>query len=371
MWYRIVSVKSWALCFASVLMASSLHELRAQEPLASLFDAWEKREVDTVSISAKWTCQITYPKGKLLTRVREHPCPPEDTTVDLGSTFLLQRDRIKISQEGLDWVTSVERFLPTKFIGVYDGKNSKAYYSVDPTGEHPVGMIFKDYKSGEDRLGIDYVFPFLMFYKPLRYGPFQRAHSRLVTDQSLIDNKKCLLVEQMVSSQKYRVWVDPEQDFAVLRFMVLIDDKTFTRRDIWYQAGQGGVIYPKGWSLSTYDQKNELREHDKATVTRCIVNESMQDEDFQLMFPPGTVVEDEKNERRYIVREGGEKRIITPQEDERLVTYQQLKDSESGMAGLSKGVSSRWYWRWITASGFACTLLILVLVKLRKRGVAR
>jgi hypothetical protein len=382
MWYRALSVKSWALCFAPVLMASSLQELRAQDPLASLFDAWKKRQADTVSINAKWTCQITFPKGKLPTRVRERPCPPEDTTVEMSRTLLLQGDRIKISEEGLGWATSVERFLPTKFVGVYDGKDSKSYYSVDPSGEFPFGTIFKDYKSGERPIGINYVFPFLMFYKPLRYGPFgrdgpfQRASCRLVSDRALIDNKRCLLVEQIVKNivglQKSWVWVDPEQDFAVLRFIILTgDDKTDTRLDIWYQAGQRGVIYPKGWSLSVYDQKNELREYDKATVARCVVNESIQDEDFQLTFPPGTLVGDDKNNRRYIVREGGEKRIITPEEDERGATYQQLLDSESGMAGLSQGASSRPYWRWIAASGFACTLLILVLVKLRQRGGAR
>jgi hypothetical protein len=92
---------------------------------------------------------------------------------------------------------------------------------------------------------------------------------------------------------------------------------------------------PKSWKYSFY-AGGKLRKSLAAEVKRFAVNVELNDEDFAVAFPPGSIVVDKVEGRTWLVRDDGEKRFIL--DSERGATYDEIKNSQSGQA---RGARSR------------------------------
>ena len=96
------------------------------------------------------------------------------------------------------------------------------------------------------------------------------------------------------------------------------------------------------------------------------INTIVDTDTFKFDFPVGTLVTDSRaGEARYIVREGGGRRVVLPAEVS--LSYQQLLDSET--AGTDAGWSAGDYLRWIglcTLVVAACLLLVRIVSRAKR-----
>ena len=108
------------------------------------------------------------------------------------------------------------------------------------------------------------------------------------------------------------------------------------------------------------------------SVTKYEFNVEIPISEFRFEFPAGTFVTDERNKERWILREGGKKRMITQPEINAGWSYEQLAATEPGMTAGPTGPTGR---RWplpVLIFALVICLSVFVVRRLRRRmqGVA-
>jgi hypothetical protein len=111
-------------------------------------------------------------------------------------------------------------------------------------------------------------------------------------------------------------------------------------------------------------------------VERYETDIKVSDQDFDIEFPAGTLVMDERPQPGigrtgtldYLVMPSGDKRIITW--DERHATYKELQETPSGMAGLKRRNHQGLSWFLVANVVLLAALLILVLIRRRVKKSA-
>jgi hypothetical protein len=78
------------------------------------------------------------------------------------------------------------------------------------------------------------------------------------------------------------------------------------------------------------ERDGRLNHLSEINVLAYEINPKTSPEDFTIEFPAGTWVTDEMQGIDYIVRPGGEKRLITMAEKTAQLSYEQLLNSETG-----------------------------------------
>lgn len=101
----------------------------------------------------------------------------------------------------------------------------------------------------------------------------------------------------------YRICLDPHAGHAVRRVRLESKRSPFQTDILWKQ--HNGLWLPDSWeTVWTFDDGTP-RHTIKATVERIRLNEPIPDSEFDLTFPPGVKVLDERTNSSYLVREDG------------------------------------------------------------------
>jgi hypothetical protein len=159
------------------------------------------------------------------------------------------------------------------------------------------------------------------------------------------------------------LWLDNERDFLPLRYLHQTSQKPVIQIDYLEWIRLASEWLPTEWRRAYLNPDREtINQSGLAVVHTHLLNHPINANEFTLEFPVGTWVEDardRKNRQKYIVRDQGQKREITERELSDGATYEQLLNTETGMA-LSYRSSSggTWHSTIIQAAG---VLLIICL----------
>jgi hypothetical protein len=117
-----------------------------------------------------------------------------------------------------------------------------------------------------------------------------------------------------------------------VRFTSAVEGKEGIRLTVSYERDATHGWVPSGWeSVWVNPESGALVESSSCKVTKYTVNEPIPQDEFDIVFPPGTIVHDDAAAQTYLVRDRNVKRVITP--GERGATYEEILATESGMAG--------------------------------------
>jgi hypothetical protein len=157
-------------------------------------------------------------------------------------------------------------------------------------------------------------------------------------------------------------WVDPARDFLLVRFTTERAGKLGHQVDIEYAMDDSNGYIPNKWSIMVLNASGGLSFTEEAKLTTYEINPEIKSDLFDLDFPIGSWVTNNREEGKdgkpteYIIRPNGEKRIILPQE--RGASYEELLGSASGMLRpLTKRNIAVWVYIGLTAAfGVAISL---------------
>lgn len=127
---------------------------------------------------------------------------------------------------------------------------------------------------------------------------------------SVIQGKRLLEYRGQIKydTQNFTCWVDPTTDYVVrrLKWNYVSSDKTKNMIDIRYDLKPGdSAVRPSGWTITSYAQNGKVSRSYEVTVDSVSRNPSVAAERFDIVFPPGLEVSDQRNGTYHLVREDG------------------------------------------------------------------
>jgi hypothetical protein len=347
-------------------------------------EAWRSREQRTKSLVFDWQEAELITKGsRCFTTVEGNPIvykpvfyPPHDVTYEYKRRLKVDRQKMRYESRGPMEVQELGVYLPRWYLSLSDGNVAKTFFDKDESGDersHASGFIRDPPKQ------IDAEFlqlrAILVSYRPftMNLGEDYDLSKYLMRGTGVtIHERDCVVLTGTSKGMwQNRLWIDSEREFVPVRWQSIVQGVLRIQLDVEYEHDASYGWVPCAWKWSCYGHPDagqpvgKLTEQGSAHVTRHELNVHIPGSEFVFDFPVGTYVGDERNNEHYILRKGGEKRIVTEGEMAVGYTYQRLAATESGKAGGVAGRGLKWGWAFSVIGVLVVTLLVLVL---RRRG---
>jgi hypothetical protein len=350
-----ISPKCLVYFVAVVIALGSSSPASADEEATrkAVIRAWKKKEQETSSFRFEWTNKVIDSKENL-------PVPAKEDVVFQGkSSIIVSGSRMSTSFDGPSWVQ--DRFLPQLHRNAFDGNSSKSLRVFVPSErKHPIGDI------NSTRINPDansnFCIPIQLAFRAFHpvMGRFDENKLQVINEKCFISDKECIQIDQKKPNYVARCWVDPKRDYAIVRYAMVFDGFPTFQCDVEYKRGPKFGWVPESWHsvlINRHSKTISLDEDHHAQVTNFEINGPVEDYEFQLEFPPGTVGMDWINDQRFVVLGDGTIRVATRAEDERGMTYDELLHSET----------KTWGRNLLTAASIAILGMILGLLLLKVR----
>ncbi len=295
----------------------------------------ELTETELIPAGAKPPLGMFPGTKKESTGAKREPLPRTDISVECARTVLLSGRMLRMNREGSYWHPARAEVEEHKYISSFDGEVAKCFYDEKSIGELG-GFILKDARN-QDFDNYHYL-PIALAFRPcdLDMGGRDLAKYTVNPGMQTIDGRAYVVITGNPRQSSYEtLWLDPQRDFLVVR--ARDESGNSTTFDISYQKDSSFGWVPSEWKwIARGGNSGRLFGQAVAKVTTYTINTDIPKAAFQFEFPVGTYVSDLRTEdiERYIVRQGGKKRIITKEEIRRGAgaDYKELLSTESGMA---------------------------------------
>lgn len=372
-----------------VLWGTPFGKLTAQEEkdaVEKVIQAWRNRQERTRSGHFIMEESRTFAEGTLTSKANSFRSrllepgiqaearngPFRDTTVEVQSILSFEGDRMRYTIKGSQWAPEREEFLESTYLSVFDGSVGKTFYSDSDGGKlFPLGFIDAKTDKNPDAQTC-YLYAIFMNYRPFHpaMGQFS-SQGWTMAGKGVVDGKDCLIVENVGNSWTKSCWVDPARDYIILRYTnrTTRGSKDVSKLNISYLNDKNNGCIPSLWkAVLLFPERGTLNEGSTVSVSSYTINPSFEPSEFQFDFPVGTFVRHFQEKDQYLVDKNGGKRIVTQEELNRNVTYAQLRDTPSGMAGLAP--SRRWSWPVLLIAGSLLGIFLSALWRRRRTPAA-
>jgi hypothetical protein len=154
-----------------------------------------------------------------------------------------------------------------------------------------------------------------LVFRPSQLMDVQASQFRLVTEHAIVDGLHCVKLQrpQPGSALVEHCWVDPARDDVPILWEKTLRGELMWRVAIQYRLSRDHNLgwVPDRWTCQDDGAQLHVLQ---CTVTKLSVNESFPPKTFQLDFPPGTLVFDERSHAQFVVATNGS-RAPAPQFD--------------------------------------------------------
>lgn len=289
--------------------------------------------------------------------------PPATTKMTVHKEVWFDGNKVRtVSRGNNSFSVDSMAYRLNELIGVFDGDTIMTTLTSDgalDTKDVPVGHI--EVARAPAELRFPSVRPILMAYRSFSPSLARFDPERLVLTKrtAMIDGRRCLEIEHLDSAankrSKSRIWIDPSRDHLITRTLSITDGFVKQRMDIRYKehAEQGWV--PSGWEVRTFSKEDGLDQVHVGTVTEAEINAPIEARVFQLTFPKGSMVIDEKENTTSLVMPDGNRRRLSNREQR--LSYAQL----TGLEPVPGGLAPRRSLVWMTVGGLGGVALLLSL----------
>jgi hypothetical protein len=350
-----------ALVCAALLRVTTTGQPAAVEDPAIRAARARQEAVKTLEVRLKRTEVVA--KGGMTLKLVAHSRPPtlaplKETSLESTSHFVFDRDKIRAESDdqNLQWGSNYTAEVTRReFVGTFDGKTTKLVYPKGIGGHRPsVGIIAED--KGSDVTWMIDAAPIALTFRglnPMIAHP-SLDHLRRVGEGVLIDGSLCReYAAKPGSKSPSRYWLDPAKDHVLRR----VQEKKGARiTDVQYRRDQTIGWVPVSWVTKRYGPDGDLLSTTTVEVLKMAFNTPQPSEQFDLAFPPGAHVHDNRTKglTQYLVQtDGSLRRLPNPGEEA------PISEGEPRVAWFENT-------KWLLA-GVAATLIALGLLYLRQK----
>lgn len=203
-------------------------------------------------------------------------------------------------------------FLKHSQIEVFDGVRWRAHYPVG-IGESPIPQgILLDEPPGVEVgmspavLTFRWPDPEFRLFRIDQFKPSGRVEA--------IDGVKCIAYEFPLRDSIQRCWLDPASNFVVRQVESERGGHITVRNSISYRNDPTAGWVPTGWRVEVLESDGSPTFVRECEVTRLVLNQPIDPNEFTIVFEPGTQVYDQKSKKQFYVLGGGDMREFTSSE---------------------------------------------------------
>lgn len=268
---------------------------------SEIIAAWQKRQGAINTFRFSWTEEQTHPRGWLSNPrypERERSAIPGlliDRSYAVAKTLAVAGNKMRYSFEldrkeepdGVDVIARQggNRGLGVRrhysYVSVFDGQIGAVRLS--SFLDHPPGTVIQT-TANVDAQNLD-TRPILMAFRPLDAVMGHRLIDRAITNLSrtFYRGKSTFLLEERhdPSGWKTLLWIEPERDFLVSRYMVSFEQNHIVDIDIDYVHDARWGWIPSGWRVTEMLSDGSKRLVAVAKVTSYSINVPIGAEEFR------------------------------------------------------------------------------------------
>ena len=188
------------------------------------------------------------------------------------------------------------------YVSAYNGEVSKSLTHPNADFNHPSGHIYRMKRC--EATSTFYAAPILWTYALLEQAVTSIDLDKLTLSsrEGVIGDRNCIILEQ--KSEEYTFggdqafWVDPSKDYAIVRHTIGTGDHVAAQLDCTYRFDPEDGWVPSRWTTRRFRGDGTPRTTGKTEVVEYEINPKFKSDEFEITFPAGTVVSDERLEKR-------------------------------------------------------------------------
>lgn len=328
----------------------------AQPSIAEIEKAWKQRQERLASGHVEWVEHDRHPKGSM-TRLVAHlrgqnaeAVPSEDVMNESRANLTWDGNQLAYRSEG--WTLNIPsgRYVPMMNHEVLTSTGTRSLWS-STTNDFPFGGdSSRPTLPSANSLRL---LPIVFWARPLdeTNGGAPLRLCRPVPGKTTVGGAECLVLKQASGEVEHTWAIDEKRDYLIIQYECRKKTRPMTRVEIQYGESPRIGWAPSSWRLLFLPDLESVSIDCEGKLTRYEAGPPPNPASFQLDFPVGSWVRDETRDLQYIVGADDTQRIVTPGELQRGVTYRELVNTESGLAGTRS--SSPWT-TWVLLVATAC-----------------
>jgi hypothetical protein len=358
---RTIAISSKAV----VILASFLLPYTSSQPTENSDPAVASartRQETVKTLNIKFRCSEVIAKGGMYTPVpgSPHPeilIPAQETTLEWTNHLVIDEDKVRCENNRPTQWGVTEKWVERSQVYTFNGSVAKIFFPGGLSGaKDPMGSIDNSAPRGWSSV----LTPILMTFRGLNRSIALYAISEMNPSGNtvLIDGAMCQeYLFKLSSGFVVGCWLDPANDYIVRRIRSEQQGRLGEQTDVRYCRNDTCGWVPSSWVRKVYSPAGSVRWTTTVEVLDMRLNEPQAAEQFDIQFPPGTLVSDNRNSKSYRVQSDGNMRELSPSGEEPPVS---LEVSEEP-----------WYWRdrWLLISlGVLFTVALLLHSVQRRRS---
>ncbi len=285
------------------------------------------------------------------------PVPARETTIESENRLFLDGDKVRYEDNHPLWEISTGKLRKMDSVYAFDGTLAKLLHPYSNHGG-PLGSIEK--AAYQEKVKSYELTPLTVTFRGLNPAicPDALADAKPSGVTLPINGESCQEYVLARSSLVISLWMDPTKDYVIRRISKQRNGKIVEQHDITYQRNALVGWVPESWARHFYLPEGGLQRTGKMKVLEMELNTAQPHQQFDLQFPPGTWVFDQRTMKDYRVQPDGSMSEVVPERKESAV-----------------GIDEPWYRRnvWLLCVLGAATLLAAFgyVVLKRKKLVAK
>jgi len=305
-------------------------------------------------------------KGGWVFTSQARPVPPDDITFESNNRLIFDGARYRIDNNHFVMLFGIgtNRVIQVPLWTASDGTVTKSLWREGMPNSGPWGTI----NGVDDKMDLkipdlDPVWMCLRWddssFVPQVVGTYKPSGS-----SKEIDGAKC---REYAAKQNGRttvkLWVDPNKDYTVRRLVCERDGRISDQWDVSYRRHEKGIWVPEAWSHRWHSSDGRIVRVCRAEAMAVRLNEPLPAESFDLTFPVGSILYDQRDQRdprnpaKFHVEADGSIRRFTEEEIRPPV----------------QAKNHRWYRRnqWVLGSAWVAVGVGLLVYVVRRLRAAR
>lgn len=373
-----------AVCSGCVfpLFAAQADSVRPKT-MSDLQALWQRREQEVQSARVRYQVRQMLASGSKVgfsgrpDNARRLPATEVRTEVDLRLT--ISDGCFRFSMLGPQWDNRAEALVDAERLLVCDGEQYTLYDGV-PTADdraYRLGFVYKYGEKSLQEMGL-----LLPYHVPL-FHSLRPAHARFaggrsgewsLTDEGAeIAEYACLVIQSTQMGLVQKMWLDLTRHGALRKWTVDYNSRPVVVTEVEYDADGVAQFLPRRWSTLRYQTNaDELAETWDAELVEAALNEPVGADEFRVDFGPGALVTEydaPNSASKDLVRAGGQRRPIAPEEIAANATYTQLANSDPPSTDLDVRPSRKW--PLLVGVAVLATLMTAIVMRNRRAQLPR
>lgn len=346
-----------ALCLPSFLCyaagqtgagaASAVEAARIrQETVKTAVFEFRRTEVTVAGGSSETFSDLANPKVLV---------PAKETTLVSTNRLVIDGDKVRFEDNHPIWHMPDGKLFQTRAVGVFNGTVANKFFPAGVSGRgDPVGVIEAE---ANPKMVRSYLLaPITMTLRGLNPAfngyPVNELKATGVTLP--IEGASC--EERSIKTAPDGLasfWFDPGKDFILKRIRTQKGGRTVGQTDVQYRQ-DGSNWVPISWVMNQYSTAGRVLVTNKVEVLDVRLNEPQAADQFEIRYPPGTQVHNNKINKIYRIQPDG--------------MMQEISLSGELLSGSVAQPGDSWFRRnkWLSVATVCAAVLVILAIGIRR-----